>query len=389
MALRRSMIQLGVAAFASTPLSFAHGDGSELPDGSVVITALPFVGFGDTSDNLDDFDAVCPWASDAPDVFYAFTVPDDVAALSIHMCESHYDTKLFVLDDAFNEIACNDDWCSDFGGGNSFASALPCVPVQPGETIHIAIDGWSGASGVYEMQIETCLSGIPCIFGEPFTPHCPDGAIDEAEPCLENADDVTNGGCNWTPARFTPITCGATICGTLYQTAEMRDTDWFELTTDDPMTVTMTAVGESRIQFGRIDDRACVPGAPSCSCITGGLDPSAWEFPCREGRVDADVAAGRSWWFMSTIQTGAVPCSGDEPGSAYVLTLSCAEPSCCASGDADQNGVIDLNDIVRLLAHWGNCSAPPCCDLGDANGDQTIDFNDLIIMLGHWGACAL
>ena len=52
-----------VAGLASVCLQgAAYGEGSEFPDGSVSITSLPFTDTGDTSDNSDEFDAVCPYS---------------------------------------------------------------------------------------------------------------------------------------------------------------------------------------------------------------------------------------------------------------------------------------------------------------------------------------
>ena len=76
-------------------------------------------------------------------MFYAFTQGPDHNAISVYLCESEYDTKLFILDDQFNEIACDDDACvckPTFG----FQSFLICVPVAPGDTVHIAVDGLVG-----------------------------------------------------------------------------------------------------------------------------------------------------------------------------------------------------------------------------------------------------
>ena len=163
---------LGVATLACAPLSVALGEGSELPDGSVVITSLPFFDTGDTSDNLDDYDAVCPWASDSPDVFYTYTQTSGNIGLRITTCAASYDTKLYVLDHAFNVIACDDDGCSSLG---AFRSLLPCLLVNEGETIHIAVDGWSGDAGVYELHVESCPPPVVCIFEAPRRPSCPPG----------------------------------------------------------------------------------------------------------------------------------------------------------------------------------------------------------------------
>jgi hypothetical protein len=50
--------------------------------------------------------------------------------------------------------------------------------------------------------------------------------------------------------------------------------------------------------------------------------------------------------------------------------------------DVNQDGVVDLNDILALVGAWGS-SGP----LGDINDDGTVNVVDLIMMLKSWGPC--
>ena len=352
---KRTITRLGFAALACAPLSVALGEGSELPDGSVAITSLPFVDTGDTSDNLHDYDAACPWASDSPDVFYTYTPPPDVGGLEILLCESDYDTKVYVLDAAFNVIACDDDGCPD-GGGHGFVSRLVCTPIPIGETIYIAIDGWSGDAGTYELSVDACTPPPICIFGTPGAPTCPDGAIAEGEACVKDVEDTFNGGCTGGPAPLlSSVSCGDTVCGEVHQGAILRDTDWYALAHAGLTDVTMTGVGENALVFGRIDDSSCVPGAPECNCIGGTIDPFATPAPCTEDSVTAPHASGESWWFVSTVSSTAVFCGGEEPGNDYVMSWTCNTPPCCTLGDANEDSEVDFADLVILLSNWGPC----------------------------------
>ena len=357
----RMITRLGFAALACAPLSVALGEGSELPDGSVTIDALPFLDTGDITDNLDDYDAACPWESDSPDVFYAYTPPPDVAAISIWFCrqiifETHYDAKLFLLDSAFNEIACNDDFCATSSASYDFTPFLECHPVTPGQTIHIAVDGWGGDAGPYEILIEACTPPPICVFGTPGAPTCPEGAIAEGEACAEDVEDTFNGGCTGAPAPLlSSVSCGDTVCGEVYQGAILRDTDWYALAHPGPADVTMTGVGENDLVFGRIDDSGCAPGAPECNCIGGTVDPFVTIPPCIEDSVTALHTSGESWWFVSTVSVGAVPCGSEEPGNDYVMAWTCATPPCCTLGDTNEDGAVDFADLVILLANWGPC----------------------------------
>ena len=186
---------------------------------------------------------------------------------------------------------------------------------------------------------------------------CPTEAMSENEPCVEDAEDVVNGGCNGTATPlFTAVACDDIVCGQVYQSDTLRDTDWYELTHGTDAQVTMTGVGENALVFGRIEDSACTPGAPECTCIGGTIDPFATPAPCDEGMVTAPHSAGASWWFVSTVSLGVVPCGGELPGNDYVVSWRCTPLPCCTLGDANEDGSVDFADLVILLANWGPCS---------------------------------
>jgi hypothetical protein len=50
--------------------------------------------------------------------------------------------------------------------------------------------------------------------------------------------------------------------------------------------------------------------------------------------------------------------------------------------DIDGNGVVDVSDLLTLLAAWG--TADPDADLDDSG---TVDVSDLLLLLGAWGPC--
>lgn len=63
------------------------------------------------------------------------------------------------------------------------------------------------------------------------------------------------------------------------------------------------------------------------------------------------------------------------------LTLGDVEPKCAP--DLNGDGVVDVSDLLTLLAAWGPCSG---CD-ADINGDGVIDVSDLLMLLSAWGGC--
>lgn len=54
-------------------------------------------------------------------------------------------------------------------------------------------------------------------------------------------------------------------------------------------------------------------------------------------------------------------------------------------GDLTGDQVVDVADMLMVLAQWGACGQGPC--VGDLNGDGAVDVSDLLGVLVHWGAC--
>ena len=52
-------------------------------------------------------------------------------------------------------------------------------------------------------------------------------------------------------------------------------------------------------------------------------------------------------------------------------------------GDVDDNGIVDVADLLALLAAWGPCGECP----EDINGDGTVNVGDLLTLLAAWGDC--
>ena len=73
-------------------------------------------------------------------------------------------------------------------------------------------------------------------------------------------------------------------------------------------------------------------------------------------------------------------------GSGYELTggfWSAFEAQPCPA-DITDDGLINVTDLLALLAAWGPCSAP--CP-PDINNDGNVNVTDLLALLGAWGLC--
>jgi hypothetical protein len=53
-------------------------------------------------------------------------------------------------------------------------------------------------------------------------------------------------------------------------------------------------------------------------------------------------------------------------------------------GDINGDGVVDVLDLLALLAAWGPCPVPPPECAADINGDGVVDVLDLLELLANW-----
>ena len=51
--------------------------------------------------------------------------------------------------------------------------------------------------------------------------------------------------------------------------------------------------------------------------------------------------------------------------------------------DVNGDGTIGVDDILQIIAEWGDC--PGC--LGDVDGNDVVDVNDLLAVISAWGDC--
>jgi hypothetical protein len=57
------------------------------------------------------------------------------------------------------------------------------------------------------------------------------------------------------------------------------------------------------------------------------------------------------------------------------------------AADLTFDGLVNVDDLIRLLMAWGSCPEQTTCegDIAPAGGDGAVDFNDLVELMSFWG----
>jgi hypothetical protein len=59
-------------------------------------------------------------------------------------------------------------------------------------------------------------------------------------------------------------------------------------------------------------------------------------------------------------------------------------------GDVDDNGSVDVDDLVGVILGWGTCPVPPppcAADVAPPEGNGVVDVDDLVVVILNWGPC--
>ena len=205
----------------------------------------------------------------------------------------------------------------------------------------------------------------------------PRPGIPEPEPiCQDNVPDTWNVGCNGaTPPEqvFTPIACGDIYCGTsgnfLNGGIETRDMDWYEVEITEATIVHWIGIGEFDVRMWIIDITAGCPGTTLTS-MDGG--------PCEEVDIPRVLEPGIYTFVISTQDYTGWDCGVD-----YEARLTCEPVAPPCPEDLNGDGVVNVLDLLLVLAVWGPC--PGCPE--DLNNDGTVNVLDLLLVLAAWGPC--
>ena len=228
-------------------------EGGETMADAWMIYALPFADTGNTCDNIHDYDEVCPYSGSlSPDVVYAYEPPYDMC-VSISLCDSYYDTKVYVYENVEGNVplnGCNDDNFNCVNPPVSYTSWIESVEFFAGNTYYIIVDGYGSGCGDYVLYMEEVECPVQC---EIICVGVPEG-----EPsCYDGYDDMFNGGCNSVPPIFStmPVSAGPyTVCGESgvfdFSGSTYRDTDWYKIYPCGGVPISITVEAEFGVLFG-------------------------------------------------------------------------------------------------------------------------------------------
>jgi hypothetical protein len=292
----------------------ADREGGDDMASAVMIAAMPFNDTGATCDNTNAFDVACPYTgSTSADVWYSYTPASD-EVVSVDLWGSAYDTKTYVLDAAYNVIACNDDFYSDY------TSFIAGVALTGGTTYYFVVDGYFGACGSYVLNIA------------PPPPPCEltcDG-VAEGEP--ENAPgyvDEYNSGCNGLEGNFQALEGdeygNLTFCGRAGwndAVSGSRDTDWFLATFGPTGIITIGVEAELGTYFFELGPQDCASVAVIQNVLVT---------PCSPDVMVVSGTPGSVVWLWAGPDDYYPTGDGTRLNYTYTMTFSGLDPGVVAT----------------------------------------------------------
>jgi hypothetical protein len=54
-------------------------------------------------------------------------------------------------------------------------------------------------------------------------------------------------------------------------------------------------------------------------------------------------------------------------------------------GDCTFDGIVNIDDLLQVINHWGTCPAYCAADLAPAGGNGIVNIDDLLVVITHWG----
>ncbi len=282
---------------------------------AVPISGLPFAVTGTTAGYANNYDEMCPFDSNSPDVVYSLTITAPID-LDLDLCGSDYDTKIYVYASGMSLYACNDDFYF-YDDCGVYVSKIENVPFAPGD-YYVVIDGYGGEYGPYDLAI---AEHVDCSL------ECPAGGAAEGEPPLQNDDeDLYNGGCSAPYDGFQDLAPTQDdqliLCGRsgwyLYDGTTYRDTDWYVLTFGPEGVIEMTADAEAATYLFELGPQDCAAVGVVQQIIAG---------PCNEAAMTITGTPGETVWCWAGPVAYVLPGGTPPVEYDYFVWFSGLEPA--------------------------------------------------------------
>lgn len=197
-----------------------HKDGGSSALDAVVITAQIFRDSGNTQGKGNN--ALLPacgssGADTAEDAWYQVTLGGRGSITAWTTCADQgppsYDTRLGIFDENLVLVACNDD--DPACGAPNFQSRISDFGASAG-TYYIVVDGWDGASGPYELNVEWSENGPSCNGSDSSNPTMiPSLPYSHTNDSTDDCDDILVtcelGGSEGGPDHWYQVTVDTTV----------------------------------------------------------------------------------------------------------------------------------------------------------------------------------
>lgn len=197
---------------------------------------------------------------------------------------------------------------------------------------------------------------------------CPDQ--ENEQNCAVPADTV-NGGCNSTPAVFSTLRCGETLCGTGATDGTTRDTDWWRFELQMTTVVTIRITADYPVQVGIADLNN---GCPIQSLLTGVFGEG-----CTSAEVTRTLNPGIYAAFVAPQFNQTVLCDAARYSGELICDTSAA---CPCPGDFNGDRVVSLSDMTLFLSSFGEEPGNLCMDFDQ---DGLVGLQDLSTFLPTYG----
>ncbi|MBL7941623.1 MAG: hypothetical protein JNM00_02595, partial [Flavobacteriales bacterium] len=143
------------------------------------------------------------------------------------------------------------------------------------------------------------------------------------------------------------------------------------------------ANGTLDFAYGGVEVEAiCLPDGCYTMDVTGGSFPSevGWTL---NGTNESPISGGANTSIAFTVGTVVSGCTDAAAGN-YNPAANCEDGSCTYGcfGDFDDNGVINVSDLLLFMANFGCTTA---CGEYDLDGNTVVNVNDLLLFMAIFG----